>query len=544
MPAAQRGGIARVAAALARLDGRRGAGAATGLGVAATLALPPWYVLPLLALSFTGLVWLLDGAAVAPRPLRRAAAVGFCFGLGYFGVGLHWIAEAFLVDPVRHGWMIPFAIGGLSALLALFPAAACAFAVAARRRFAVGGAGRVLLLAAAWVVAEWLRGWVLTGFPWHLAGYAWSFSPVMTQSAALFGAFGLSLLTVVVAAMPAVLGDPRPGRRDVLAFAAAVLLVPALAIGGSLRLASAPDYAATPAGTPANPALVGGIRLRIVQAGIPQRLKWQPELRRENLMRHIALSRQPAAAEPTLLVWPETAVPYFLAHDPAARAIAAAAAPPGGLLLTGSARYEGPPGDGRRYYNSALAIADDGSVRAVYDKVHLVPFGEYVPLGDLLPLDKLVAGAGDFTAGRRLLTLDLPGVPPVGPLICYEAIFPGSVTASDRRPAWLLNLTNDGWFGAGAGPRQHLAIAAMRAVEEGLPLVRAAGTGISAVIDPYGREAARLGVGEIGILDSGLPQPLAPTPFADYGNLLPGLIILLTISLSFMWIADESANDF
>ena len=531
----------RLAAATAGLTGWRRSGVAFLLGVATTLALPPWYALPLLPVGITGLVWLLDGAGGSTRPVRRSALVGFCFGIGYFALGVHWIAEAFLVDPARHGWMIPFALGGLAALLGLFVAGACGVYAWLRGRFAVDGAGRVLLFAVCWVAFEWLRGWLFTGFPWSLIGYVWSFSPAMMQTAAMGGVFALSLLTLPVAALPAVLGDTRRSGRTRATLAVVAALLPMMFVGW-LRLSAAPDYGNAPAAAP-NPALVAGVRLRIVQAGIPQRLKWRSELRREHLMRHIALSRGVATTTPTLVIWPETAVPYALVNDPAIRQQVAAAVPPNGLLLTGTIRFEDVPDAGRRYFNSALALAGDGEILALYDKVHLVPFGEYVPLGSLLPLEKLVAGAGDFTAGAALRTLDLPGVPPVGPLICYEAIFPDAVTAPGRRPDWLLNLTNDGWFGNGAGPRQHLAIAAMRAVEQGLPLVRAAGTGISAVVDPYGRELGRLETGAVGVLDAVLPRALPPTPFATYGEGIPATIGIIFLIFSFRQKPVKSDND-
>lgn len=520
--------VCRLAAATAALAGWRRTVLAAALGAAAVLAMPPWHVVPLLFGSFVALVWLLDGAAATARPVRSAAATGFWFGFGYFAVGIHWLAEAFLVDPARHGWMIPFALGGLSALLALFPAAACTVAVVARRRLAITGPGRVLLFAASWVFFEWLRGWILSGFPWNLVGYAWSFSTVMVQPAALAGVHGLSLATIVAAAMPALLGDRRLDRRSLVAVALALLMLAAMLGFGWLRLQSAP--AIDPAAPGAE--FVDGVRLRVVQAGIPQRLKWRADLRMAHLMRHIALSRADGGSPPTVVIWPETAVPFYLENDARAREIAATAAPPGGLLLTGTVRTETIAGR-RLYRNSAIALSPTGEIVAVYDKTHLVPFGEFVPFASVLPFDKIVAGAGDFAAGPGLRTLELPGLPPVGPLICYEAIFPGAVAAPRQRPHWLLNLTNDGWFGANAGPRQHLAIATMRAVEEGLPLVRAAGTGISAIVDPYGRSLGSLEIGEIGVLDRPLPRPLPATPYARFGDAVPATFLFLCVVLSY-----------
>lgn len=517
----------RAASALAGLTGWPALLAALLLGALTTLAMPPWYALPLLPVGFTGLVWLLDGAAAAPRPLRRAALTGFAFGTGYFLVGIHWLAEAFLVDAARHGWMIPFALGGLSALLGLFAAGAAVLAVALWRRFALAGAGRVLLFAACWALFEWLRCWLLTGFPWNLIGYAWSFSPTMMQSVSLFGVLGLGLFTVFVAAMPAALGAGRLTRRDRIAGIVALLILPAVAVGGVWRLAEAPQSD--------KEAFVDGVRLRLVQAGIPQTMKWRAEFRRDNLLRHLALSRQPGALAPTHIVWPETAIPFYLVNDTAVRDAVADIVPAGGLLISGTVRYEGTTQADRRFFNSVAAVTPEGTVAAVYDKHHLVPFGEYVPLGDILPLGRIVAGAGDFSTGPGPQTLALPGLPPVGPLICYEAIFPGAVAAFDARPGWLLNVTNDGWFGTGAGPRQHLAIAATRAVEEGLPMVRVAGTGISAVFDPYGRELARIGIGESGVVDSGLPLPLAPTLYARYAGGLPVLLVVVCAVISLRW---------
>ncbi|MEK9660682.1 MAG: apolipoprotein N-acyltransferase [Alphaproteobacteria bacterium] len=524
----------RAAAMLAGLGGWRAALAALLFGLLTTFAMPPWYVVPVLPVGFTGLIWLLDGAAASARPLRRGALAGFLFGTGYFIAGIPWLAEAFLVDAARHGWMIPFALGGLSALLGLFAGGAALLAVLCWRRFAIGGVGRVLFFAASWMAFEWLRCWLFTGFPWNLVGYVWTFSPVMSQSAALVGVLGLGLVTVAVAAIPAALAGWRPKRRDRVALLVATLALPLLAGYGGWRLAGVPAPDAIP--------VVDDVRLRLVQAGIPQRQKWRAEFRQDNLQRHLSLSRQPAALPPTHIVWPETAVPFYLVDDPAARAAVAEIVPPDGLLISGTVRVEGVVPAGRRFFNSVVALTAGGDIAAIYDKHHLVPFGEYVPLGHLLPLDKIVAGVGDFAAGPGPRTLVLSGLPPVGPLICYEAIFPGAVVAADKRPGWLLNLTNDGWFGSGAGPRQHLAIARMRAVEEGLPLVRVAGTGISAVVDPYGRIMARLDIGVVGVIDSGLPRPLDPTVYSEYADVILVFIFALTVVMS-LWSSFGRRND-
>ena len=497
------------------------------LGALSALALPPWHIVPLVIPAFTGLLWLLDAAAQSPRPLRAATATAWLFGAGHFLVGVHWIVEPFLVDAARHGWLIPFALAGMAGGLALFPAATGFVTVAIFRRFALVGITRALTFAAAWVFFEWVRSWLFTGFPWNLIGYVWATTPEVMQAAAFAGILGVSLMTVVAAGAPAALASS--GVRAWIAVIIFTVVLPAAVwTGGALRLGAAPEYSAD-----GSEGIVPSVRLRIVQANIPQRQKWIPELRAGHLQRHIALSRQSSPRPPTHVIWPETAAPFFLANNDAVRGVAAVAAPRGGALITGAPRR----GDGSgNFWNSAHAITGDGRIVASYDKAHLVPFGEYVPLRGVLPLDKLVPGQGDFSAGPGRQSLAAPGLPPASPLICYEAIFSGAVARRDSRPGWLLNLTNDAWFGTFAGPQQHFAISATRAVEEGLPLVRAANTGISAVVDPYGRIIAMLGLGVEGVIDSNLPRSLSvPTPYARWGNALPGallgIVVLLVVAL-------------
>lgn len=513
--------LSRLADRLRSLTGWRRALAGMLLGAVSALALPPFHIVPLLVPAFMGLIWILEGTDTAPRPVRRGLIAGFWFGFGHFLVGVHWIAEPLLVDAARTAWLIPIALPGLAAVLAVFPALACA--ATAGCRFGSSPVARILALAGAWTLAEFARGFIFTGFPWNLIGYAWAASPAMLQSTAVVGILGLGTLTIIAAAMPAVLAAPglSAGRRCTLSLVAAILLPAVLWSGGQARLQAARD------------AMVPDVRLRIVQANIAQRDKWDPDLRVRHLERHIALSNgpgDPAGGAPTHVIWPETAVPFLLANDPLARIRAARAAPAGGALLTGSVRSAF-HGSARRLHNAMVVVDPAADVQRVYDKSHLVPFGEYVPLRGVLPIDKIVPGQGDFTAGpgRRLLRVD--GLPPLSPLICYEAIFPGRVTPPDERPGWLLNLTNDAWFGTFAGPQQHFAIASTRAVEEGLPMVRAANTGISAVIDPYGRILERLGIGVEGVIDSPLPAALAPTPYARWGDLIP--MILAVVLLGF-----------
>ena len=270
-----------------------------------------------------------------------------------------------------------------------------------------------------------------------------------------------------------------------------------------------------------------GVGLRLVQAGIPQREKWRRDLRNRNLLRHHELSTENRPDWVSHIIWPENAATFFLADDEPRRLALAQAVPRGGLLITGAPRRAVGP---LRIWNSAFAVDERGTVLAQYDKFHLVPFGEYAPFRKFLPVDKIAHGMTDYSAGSGPNTLHLPGLPPVSPLICYEVIFPGAVLDRADRPAWLLNLTNDAWYGKTAGPHQHMAISRVRAVEEGLPVVRAANTGISSVIDPYGRVLGSLPLDTTGTLDSRLPKPVKdPTAYGRYGD-LPFLILLLTLA--------------
>ncbi|BAE53271.1 apolipoprotein N-acyltransferase [Paramagnetospirillum magneticum] len=447
-----------------------------GLGIVAASALPPTHVLPVLLIAFPAMAWSLDAATT-----RRAAfGAGFWWSTGWFAVGLYWISNALLVDAIRFGWMIPFAVFGLSSLLAAFNG----LATLAVHLMRLGRIARIPALAAALTLSEWQRSWVMTGLPWNPVGSVWDVSLPVLQFGALGGIWGLSLLTYLVVLAPALLS--APGNRRTVA-ALTLGLPAALWIGGTLRLAQNPE------------ATVPEIRLRLVQAAVPQANKWRDDQREAHLRDHIALSRGSGFEAISVMIWPETAVSYFLDLDRLHRQMVAAAVPPGGLLLTGAPRITPRGVEPFQIWNSLMAVTGSAEIAAIYDKVHLVPFGEYVPMRAILPIDKITHGSTDFSAGPGPVTLDLPGIPPLAPLICYEAIFPGAFIARDQpRPGWIVNVTNDGWFGLSSGPHQHLAAARMRSIEEGLPQARAANTGISAVIDPVGRLTALLPTGRAG----------------------------------------------
>lgn len=514
--AAPRGGLLeRTAAALAAAGAWRRALLGLGCGLLAAAALPPLFLLPLLLPAFTGLLWLLDGV----RRHRQALLLGWCFGLGFFVAGLYWVGIAMTVDLARFGWFMPVSVLGLSAGLALFLALAVWVVWVSRAR----GAVRVLLLAAAWLLAELARSLLLTGFPWNLLGTVWAFHPAPLQTAALAGVWGLGVLALLAAAAPAVLAGPaalapRAGRDFVLA---CWLLAGLAAGGGALRLALAPMP---------GEAVQPEVLLRLVQPSIPQEEKWEGALREQHLRHHAALSRGTAQPAPTHLIWPETALPWYLNRErPLAEALGGLV-PPGGALIVGAPAYEEGADGGPRIFNSVYALDETGETRLRYDKFHLVPFGEYLPLRGLLGalgMEKLTEGGLDFSRGPGPVTASLPGLPPASLLVCYEVIFSGRITAAER-PAWLLNLTNDAWFGRSSGPHQHFASARLRAVEEGLPLVRVANNGISAVVDPYGRTLVRLGLDAVAAVDAPLPLPLSPTPYARLGlGWVPLLLALL-----------------
>jgi apolipoprotein N-acyltransferase len=476
---------------------RRPSLSALALGALSALALPPVYALPILLLAIPALL-----ALIAAQPTwRRAAWIGWCFGFGLYVVGLYWITEAILIEAARFWWLVPLAVPGLAAVLAAFVAATCAAAW-----FARPGWPRASALAGAWVLADLARQFVATGFPWNPWGSVWElpngFGNVMQQPAAWIGVHGLTLLTLLLAATPAL------GRRA-MALGAAGLIAWA---GFGLWRLSTPTLPAPPLG------------VVLVQGNVPQGQKHDRAFALTTFRRYLALTRQgvtEAGATPTVVVWPETASPFLLARDPNARAAIAEAA--SGPALIGSVRW----GADDRPRNALMALEGAGPPVAEYDKWHLVPFGEYQPAWANIGI-QLVPGGG-FAPGPGPRTLHVPGLPAVGPLICYEAIFPAQVVDEADRPDWLVNVTNDAWFGNSTGPRQHLAAARMRAVEEGLPLLRAANTGISAGFDAFGRELARLGMNRAGVLVIKLPGRLPPTPFARYGLLLPGGLAILAL---------------
>jgi apolipoprotein N-acyltransferase len=510
--------LCRLAQELAGLSGWRRYGLGFVLGALLAGALPPVDLTPLIFIAFPGLLWLDEGSA-GPW---ASARLGYVFGLGFFVAGLYWIAAALFVDIARFWWALPFAVLGLPALLAFYPAAALGVTSLATMSLRLPAGARICLFAVAWSAAEWARGHFLTGLPWNLVGYAWSGgfpgSLGVLQSVAWVGIYGLSFVTVLAAALPALMGIPslRPmaqARRAAPALGAALLIL-APAASGAMRLQLVP-FGST------------GTWLRLVQPSIPETMKWDPAAAEANFHRLIELSGGPAEHPLAAVLWPEAAATFLLERDGPHRAAIAAVAPREGYVITGALRANPPPFPPTRIWNSIEAIDSEGAIRAGYDKAHLVPFGEYVPFGDVLPLTKITPGSIDLSAGPGPQTIVLPGLPAFSPIICYEAIFPGAVVDAPARPLWILNLTNDAWYGRSSGPYQHFAIARTRAIEEGLPLVRVANNGISGVVDPAGRVVARTGLDSVGHADVALPAAASPTLYATTGDWLFAAMLML-----------------
>lgn len=495
-------------------------------GALSALAMAPFNAWPVLFLTFPVMVWLIDGAGAGRlRGVPAAAMAGWWFGLGYFVPGLYWIGYAFLVDASTFAWLLPFAILGLPAYLALFTA----FGFALARLIWPRDASRVIALAATLTISEWLRGHVLTGFPWNSFGYALTEPLALAQTASLIGLWGMTFLSVAIFASPAVLidGTSRGRRPWILPVAALVVLI-AMGIFGGARLASQPTR------------MVANVKLRIMQPNLEQDARFNYSAKEEVMRKYLTLSDRASGPQSTgvrdvnILIWPESAFPFFLTREADAMAQIADLLPKGTVLITGSVRAPDLPPGVRvtRAYNSIYVIDHDGSVLSVYDKLHLVPFGEYLPYQDLmekLGFVQLTKVQGGFIPGTVRRSMEIPNAPRALPLICYEAIFPGDVTTRDDRPGWIVNLTNDGWFGISTGPYQHLQQVRMRAIEEGLPVVRAANTGISAVIDPLGRIVTELGLGLEGVLDSTLPAAIPPTIYARVGDLPIALVVLISL---------------
>ena len=483
------------------LWGWRRALAAVLAGAIAALAQPPFDFFAVGFISFPLLVWLLDGAAGAPGEsvLRRAARpflIGWCFGFGYFLGGLWWVGNALLVEADLFAWALPFAVFGIPALLALF----YGFATLLARCLWSDGIARIAALAFGFAMAEWLRTFLFTGFPWNAIGQAAMPVPLLMQSLGVVGMVGMNALATFVFAMPALLASHQHRKAG---FALTATIV-ALHVGyGAFQISRV------------DPSPQTLVNVRIVQPSIEQTQKWDASLRERIFRTYLDLSASPAdeGKRPDLIVWPETALPFILSQRPDALVALGELVEDGQTLLAGSVRVEGDSAS-PRYYNSVIAIDDVGQIFDAADKVRLVPFGEYLPFSGVLSrlgMQRLVQNVSDFSAGSTRRPITTAGGIKAVPFICYEIIFPGIAGYGDVDGDLILNVTNDAWFGDTPGPYQHFRQAQLRAVEAGRPLVRAANNGISGVIDPYGRIIDAFAINAVGVIDAAVPaQRLGP----------------------------------
>ena len=509
----------------------------------ATLGQAPFQFVPAYAAAIVVLVWLLDVASRQQRRILSGLNTGFLFGLGHFGTGMYWVASAFLVDPKTWG-LAPGVLAalGLASGMAAFWALGCALAIMLWTR----DVRRIAALALALGVTEWLRGNIFTGLPWLLPGYIWTPGEPISQLASIVGIYGLSAITLLICAAPAAIADSASdaGRRFAPSLAGALML--GLIWGwGTQHLTSAPH---DPPG--AQPVI------RVTDSGLSQAEKWQfrPDQEWRVLARYLDASGTPDTNRAAVVIWPEGAIPtvnFFTLENPDfLNAIGRGMGDR--VLITGLTRRE--LRNGRIAYFNSAAVIDGVSgqprLSQIYDKNHLVPFGEYMPFHevvDMLHIASLQAMGEPFTPGAPPTRLVVPDAPPAVVLICYESIFPGMSPRDADRPGWIVNISNDAWFGdvgktislgpmrlevSSTGPWQAYEMARYRAIEEGLPMARAASGGVSAIVDAFGREV-RATHRRGGFAEAQLPPAVEETTFAKWGELLLALLLAVLMALRF-----------
>lgn len=466
------------------------------IGLLSALALPPVYAIPVLLLVLP--LWLCFHDQAQSK--KQAFGIGWWFGFGHFAAGLYWISFALLVDVQQFGWLIPFALVGIAAVMGLY----IGLVSVSLYVFRAKGLHKILVFAVLWTVVEFIRAYAFTGFPWNLIGYSWSFSTSMLQLASVTGIWGLSFLTVAVASLP-YLFFASSRKKATLWMLTGLGLLAVVASAGALRLASATD------------AVVEGKKIRIVQGNIEQDLKWDPEQEWNHLDKYMKLSTSAGYETITHLIWPETAIPFMVTQYSEAQLVSLLSPiiPAQGGLISGVMRGDQTSfGTLETLWNSMVVVDKSGDVQ-YYDKAHLVPFGEYIPFRKwlTLPIQKITAGSVDFQEGPGPMTLHSEHFVSFSPLVCYEVIFPDTIVDQTNRPSLLINTTNDAWYGFSSGPFQHFQMARVRAIEQGIPLVRAANNGISGVIDAYGQILHHTNLQTTDIIDSAIPVALSEKTF-------------------------------
>ncbi|MBQ4874846.1 MAG: apolipoprotein N-acyltransferase [Rickettsiaceae bacterium H1] len=485
-------------------------------GVGITLSLAPFYFFPLLIFSLITFYFLLANR----KSLKEAFFIAYWFGFAYFSTGLYWFAFPLLIDAKQFAWLIPFAIFGLPALFALYfgfsAVIFCRFRLYFKKFFP-------LIFAIVFTCAEWVIGHLFTGFPWNLIGYAWVFSNEVMQITSVCGIYGLIFITFLFTAVIAEQFVQKNINYFALIFA--ILMMIGIYAWGKYRLENnLTTY-------------VADTKLRLVQAMIPQRMNISQKQANRILEKYLELSLRPGIEKISAVIWPEGALPFKVDND-LTNIIKSRLS---NDIIFGASRFA--KGE---VFNSLYV----NNVNLFYDKRHLVPFGEYVPFRKLLPVNRITLGVGDMSPNQdENRNIAIPGLPVFVPSICYEAIFPNEIInrKEETKAKWIINITNDAWFGKSSEQYQHLDMARIRAIEEGIPMVRVANAGINAVIDSYGRIISLLPLGEEGIIDVKLPESIPGFTFyskiADYiDQLIFAITVLILLSVVYLIMKNKIKN--
>ena len=484
------------------------------LGMLSARALPPFYAFPILFLTMSALLLILNTS----ENKKQSFAFGYWFGFGYFACNMAWIGNAVLIEAAKLGWLFPSILLAAGGFFGLFVALPALLSNLPKSFYA-----RWLSFAAWWVIFEWIRSFILTGFPWNLLGSVLAFDLTLLQAASVVGTYGLSLAILLVCCAPALIAFYK-NKTSIATAALTILFISASLIGYGKYHLNQMDIAQSET------------KIRLVQPAIPQKMKWNRQKLEENLEQYINMSKQTGLEEIDFVIWGETATPFALDFEPQYMEKITDAIPNKGYLITGLVRYTFQEGDFRPM-NSSFIIDKSGKILNYYDKSHLVPFGEYIPFRKHLPdwIKPVTNTISDFIAGKGHKSIKISTHPSFGISICYEIIFPHQIINPKDKPDWLINLTNDGWYGISQGPYQHLVTTQLRAIEEGRTIVRAANTGISAIINPYGKILAQIPLNERKILDINLPKQLyIKTIYGEYGNYLPLILALVNILIVFV----------
>lgn len=492
-------------------------------GALCALAFAPFHFFIAAVISISAFYFLVEKKS---STTKQAAILGFFYGFGYFLAGLYWISISLLVDAEKFAWLIPFALTLLPSILALyFSAFAASYKKLNNKFHFTKNYQKILLFSLLWMLFEVLRAFLFTGFPWNLIGYSLMFSDTAIQASSIFGIHGLSFFATLFCLTPALLlkyfnSGKNPAKNDKIFAAVLSILFIGNLIFGYQRLQNTEITESSKT------------KLRLVQGNIEQDLKWNPEQKYRNFLKHVELTNAVDKENIAAVIWSETAVPYVIDDSPELLVALQKAVPQNGVLITGALRVEyseTQPNAVKNVWNSVFTL-DKNGVANYYDKHHLVPFGEYIPFAKYLPfLEKITGGGGEgFAIGEGPKTLAANGFT-FSPLICYEVIFSNKIIDKKDRPDLLVNVTNDAWFGTSSGPFQHFDMTKMRAVEYGISLARVANTGISAFIDPLGRVRSRIDLNQEGFIDVNLVNKLDATIFSRF-NYWPLLLAVLAVA--------------